>query len=297
MKKTITISLLAAGIAIASTASANGYSVPAINGNSSDPLPLFSEQKPLNERDRAALSRAQDWINADQYPFRNGDSVTYLYGGGQATVVCAPLKLCLVELEPGERVVQDGVHLGDSARWMVSPSVGANNRTHVVIKPVEVGLETSLALITDRRTYHMRLVSRRDDYMPIVAFHYPDNITAQWKSYYEHQAEERQRRTIPGTGENIADLDFNYSIKGCNSCNWRPLRVYNNGAQTIIQMGNNMGQGEAPALLVKTRQGEQIVNYRVRDDRYVVDQVFNEAILVVGVGRHQDRVTIRRTGR
>ena len=296
MKKTLKVSLLVAGMMAAGAASANGYAVPAIDANS-DPLPLFSEEKPLGERDRAALSRAQDWINADQYPYRNGDSVTYLYSGGQATVVCAPLKLCIIELEPGERVVQDGIHLGDSARWMVSPAVGANERTHVIVKPVEVGLETSLAVVTDRRVYHMRLVSRRDDYMPVVAFHYPDQIAEQWQAYYARQDEERSRRTIPETGENIADLDFDYSINGCSSCSWRPLRVYNNGQQTIIQMGKDMGQSEAPALLVKTRQGEQMVNYRVRGDRYVVDQVFDEAVMIVGVGRNQDRVTVRRTGR
>lgn len=296
MKNKITVGLLLAGIALSGPATANGYAVPAISSNA-DPLPLFSEEAQLTDRDRAALARAQDWINADQYPFRDGHRVTYLYGGGQASVVCAPLKLCIVELEEGERVVQDGVHLGDSARWMVAPSVGAGDRTHIIIKPVEVGLETSLALVTDRRTYHMRLVSRRDDYMPAVAFHYPDRIASEWQTYYEQEATDRQRRTLPETGENIADLDFNYAISGCSRCSWRPLRVYNNGQQTIIQMGSNMSQAEAPALLVKTRQGEQLVNYRVREDRYVVDQVFNEAVLILGVGRKQDRVTIRRTDR
>jgi len=293
VKKRITISFLAFSI-VAGVALADGYKVPAINEKSADPLPIFSKEIPLTERDNAALAKAKDWINADQYPFRDGNRVTYLFNGGQATVVCAPLKLCIVELDQGERVVPNGVHLGDSARWMVSPSVGAGERTHIIIKPVEVGLETSLALITDQRTYHLRLVSRRNDYMPIVAFHYPDQITSQWQAYYENKATERQRQTMPETGENIADLDFNYSIAGCDQCAWRPLRVYNNGQQTIIQMGKNMEQGEAPALLVKSRQTKQLVNYRVRKDSYVVDQVFNEAVLIVGVGRNQDRITIRR---
>lgn len=294
MKKRIAIGGLIS-VMVASAALADGYKVPAINEKSADPLPIFSKEMPLTERDHAALAKAQNWINADQYPFRDGNRVTYLFNGGQATVVCAPLKLCVVELDQGERVVPNGVHLGDSARWMVSPSVGAGERTHIIIKPVEVGLETSLALITDQRTYHLRLVSRRNDYMPIVAFHYPDQITSQWQAYYENKATDRQRQTMPETGENIADLDFNYSIAGCDQCAWRPLRVYNNGQQTIIQMGKNMEQGEAPALLVKSRQSKQLVNYRVRKDSYVVDQVFNEAVLIVGVGRNQDRITIRRT--
>jgi type IV secretion system protein VirB9 len=273
---------------------ADPYGLSSINERSSGTTPLFSNEKPLTENDKQALNRAQDWINADQYPFREGDSVTYLYGGGQATVVCAPLRLCIVELEPGEKVVQDGIHLGDTARWMITPAIGAEERTHLVIKPIEVGLETSLAVVTDRRTYHMRLISRRDDYMPIIAFNYPETINAQWESYYARETEKQQRQTISETGENIAELDFEYEIEGCRACSWRPLRVYNNGVQTIIQMGKGMKQTEAPALLVKADQEEQLVNYRVIQDRYIVDQVFNEAVLIAGVGNNQNRVTIRR---
>jgi type IV secretion system protein TrbG len=293
VKKTIVLSFLVLGMVGA--ASADDYKVPAINEKSADPLPIFSKEQPLTARDRAGLEKAKNWINADQYPYRDGNRVTYLFDGGQVTVVCAPLKLCVVELAEREKVMPNGVHLGDSARWMVSPSVGAGDRTHIIIKPVEVALETSLVLITDQRTYHLRLVSSRNDYIPITAFHYPDQISAQWQAYYENKASERQKQTIPETGENIADLDFNYSISGCSQCSWRPLRVYNNGQQTIIQMGEDMKQGEAPALLVKSRKSKQLVNYRVQNGRYIVDQIFNEAILVMGVGSNQDRVTIRRT--
>jgi type IV secretion system protein VirB9 len=37
-----------------------------------------------------------------------------------------------------------------------------------------------------------------------------------------------------------------------------------------------------------------LVNYRVQDGRYIVDQVFDQAVLVVGVGAKQERVTIVR---
>ncbi|TXH83454.1 MAG: P-type conjugative transfer protein TrbG, partial [Thauera aminoaromatica] len=38
-------------------------------------------------------------------------------------------------------------------------------------------------------------------------------------------------------------------------------------------------------------------NYRVQGDRYIVDTIFDKAILIAGVGRSQDRVTITRTGK
>lgn len=37
-----------------------------------------------------------------------------------------------------------------------------------------------------------------------------------------------------------------------------------------------------------------LVNYRLQADRYIVDAVFDKAVLIVGVGSNQDRVTISR---
>lgn len=37
-----------------------------------------------------------------------------------------------------------------------------------------------------------------------------------------------------------------------------------------------------------------MVNYRVHGDRYIVDNVFDKAILIAGIGPGQDRVTITR---
>jgi type IV secretory pathway VirB9-like protein len=39
-----------------------------------------------------------------------------------------------------------------------------------------------------------------------------------------------------------------------------------------------------------------MVNYRVRGDYYVVDRLFDQAVLVAGVGRQQDRETIQYSG-
>ena len=54
-------------------------------------------------------------------------------------------------------------------------------------------------------------------------------------------------------------------------------------------------------LLVVRREGgifrdeeTVMVNYRVQGNRYIVDTVFDRAILIAGVGGSQDRVTISR---
>lgn len=265
------------------------------SAGSSDPIPLFSKEMPLSERDRAALKYANQWLGAARYPSRDGDRVVYLYGAGQPTLVCAPLELCVIYLESGEQVVENGVHLGDTVRWQIAPAVGADHRTQLVVKPVDVGLETSLVVITNRRTYHIRLVSRRKDYMPGIEFKYPGNIASEW-NLYQQQVQQEKAHNSTAEGVNLADLDFNYQISNCSGCDFKPTRVYNDGAQTVIEMPKHINRGSAPALLVSGAQGEELVNYRVQNGKYIVDRLFKRAILINGVGRQQQKVTIEWKG-
>ena len=164
---------------------------------------------------------------------------------------------------------------------------------------MDVGLETSLIVTTNRRTYHLRLRSHRTEFMPRVAFTYTEDAMAKWDAIKTREVKEKQSRTIPQTGEYLGDLNFAYDVSG--SAAWKPVRVYNDGTKTIIQMPSTMQQTEAPTLLVVRKDGgvftdeeTVMVNYRVQGDRYIVDTVFDKAVLIAGVGSSQDRVTITR---
>lgn len=274
---------------------ADGYEVPDIAAKHSAPLPLLAEDIPLSERDHAALKYANQWLQGERYPYRDGDRVVYLYGAGQPTLVCAPLELCVIYLEAGEQVVENGVHLGDTVRWQIAPAIGADKRTQLVVKPVDVGLETSLVIITNRRTYHIKLRSRRADYMPGIAFKYPAHLAGQWQDYYQ-KTQKTELHQSTADGVNLAELDFNYRISGCDNCNFTPVRVYNDGSQTVIEMPKSLSRGSAPALLVSSEQGEELVNYRVNGGKYIVDRLFMRAILISGVGKQQQKVTIEWAG-
>lgn len=273
---------------------ADAYTVPDISDNTA-PLPLLSPDMPLSERDQAALKYADQWLQGKRYPYRESDRVVYLYGAGQPTLVCAPLELCVIYLQAGERVVENGVHLGDAVRWQIAPAVGADERTQLVVKPVDVGLKTSLVVITDRRTYHVNLISRKHDYMPGIAFKYPGNLAAQWQDYYQ-QSQAQKTHQSTSDGVDLADLDFNYHITYCSSCNFKPIRVYNDGSQTVIEMSSSLSRTNAPALLINDSQGQELVNYRLDKQKYVVDRLFDEAILISGVGRKQQKVIIKWQG-
>lgn len=286
---------------LASLAYADGYIVPDLNGNanysydSSSPLPLMSPDVPLDERDTEALKYSNLWLKSERYPHQEGDRVVYLFGSGQPTLVCSPLQVCVIYLQAGEKIVPNGAHLGDAVRWHVSPAVGADNRTQLVIKPIDVGLSTTLAVITDRRTYHIKLVSRQNDYMPGIAFKYPSDLNAQWEKFYKQEIVKKEHQSMPD-GSDITKLDFNYYISGCD-CDFRPVRIFNDGQQTIIEMNKSLNNSEIPALLLSSKQGNQLVNYRYKDNKYIVDRLFKEAILIRGVGRNQEKVIITWNGK
>ena len=265
----------------------------------------FSGSNPvLTAQEKAAIAMAEKWRNAGptgMKPVRGPDgAIRFLFGAQQPSIVCAVMQVCDVELQTGEQV--NSIHIGDSARWIIEPAItgnGASEVQHLIIKPMDVGLETSLVVTTNRRSYHLRLRSHRTDFMPRVSFTYPDEAIAKWEDIKQRDVKSRQDRTIPATGEYLGDLNFAYDVSGAAS--WKPVRVYNNGIKTIIQMPAAMAQTEAPALLVVRKDGGALgdsdsvmVNYRVQGDRYIVDTVFDKAILIAGVGRSQDRVTITR---
>jgi type IV secretion system protein TrbG len=171
----------------------------------------------------------------------------------------------------------------------------------MVVKPTDVGLETNLVFFSDRRVYHFVLKSHRTEYMPRVSFVYPDDVLTKWQSMRTKEQAQRQSRTTQ-SGEYLGELDFEYDVSG--NAPWKPVRVYNDGVKTVIQMPAEMKQTEAPALLVLKRPGGiirdeelAVVNYRLHGNRYVVDNLFETAILVAGVGRSQERITITRRER
>ncbi len=260
------------------------------------------ESVKLTAKEMNALAIAKTWQQGDimtENPVIGADgSIEYLFGAEQPAVVCAVMQITDIELQRGENVTS--VNLGDSVRWQVQPAVSGGDVTHILVRPKQVGLETSMVITTDKRTYHIRLRSHRSEYMPRVKFFYIEDALDKWALIKTTAAAKREAATIPETKEYLGDLDFNYAVGG--KASWKPVRVYNDGSKTILEMPDTLRQKEAPTLLVVRRDGrllkknEQVmVNYRVQNGRYIVDAVFDQAVLVVGVGGNQERVTITRT--
>lgn len=261
------------------------------------PSPTYvSDRKvPLSAKEQTALKLSKAFIDRNVPPVltENG-RVTYAYGLTMPSVVCAPFMVSDVEFQAGEFV--NDVVMGDTARWKVSLArSGSPEATHLIVKPMDAGLETMAVVTTDRRVYHIRFKSQPKGHMAYIGFVYPEDADTALRKQIAAQRRQDTWKTasLPTGGTtDISRLDFNYDINGRAS--WKPVQVYNDGRQTYVKLPKTAGQSEMPVLLVRREGGDVLVNYRVKDDTLVVDDIFTEAVLLAGVGGGQQRVTLRR---
>jgi len=220
------------------------------------------------------------FINAVQvYPYSEGT----LY-----RLFAAPEHVTDIALQPGETL--GAVAAGDTVRWVIgdTPSgAGDTKRTHILVKPVRVGLTTNLVITTDRRVYHLTLVSTARSPMIALSWSYPaDDMMALARG-----------GSAPTIAANIPveGLNFNYRIGGDKPA-WRPVRAFDDGRQTYVEFPADLAVGEAPPLFLTDKSGAaQLVNYRQKGRYYVVDRLFQTAELRLGT-KHQDIVKIDRLG-
>ncbi|WP_245269734.1 P-type conjugative transfer protein TrbG [Ensifer sp. WSM1721] len=241
-----------------------------------------------NETKGAAISN--QWRAGRGLVTRGADGkVIFLFGEVQPSVVCSPLQVCDIELQAGE-VVRD-VLVGDTVRWKVEPATSGavgGQAIHLIVKPSEPGLVTSMVVTTSRRTYHIQLKSNVAQYMARVGFEYPEDVSNRLKDINARL----EMSTIPGANVPAEKLNFGYSVSG--SASWRPTRVYSDGAKTYIQFPRSLAGQDAPVLFVISGGENRIVNYRMNSGMMVVDYNIDRAVLVSGVGWKQQKITIRR---
>jgi P-type conjugative transfer protein TrbG len=261
---------------------------------------LLAEQPPEVQQ---ALKEHRD---DGKWPvYRTRERVLYPYDEGPEPIVdCAPLRTTDIQLEPGETITD--VAMGDTERWMATPAASGDPRNpvpHLAVKPQLPGIETNLTIYTTKHIYHLVLRSRRRA-MQEVEFYYPDELLAAMKKADAAAARAKQEAVDPpADSDNVvrvasvdpAQLNFSYAVSGPN-VPWKPIRAFDDGSHVYIQMPSTMKTSDAPALLIDAGNGTQMVNYRVEGNYYVVDRLFTNAILVSGVGRQQDRVTISYAG-
>ena len=246
----------------------------------------FADNVDLDDRDLKTLSKL-DLLDAKQVAgtaYKAG-LVTFAYGSGIPTVVCALLELTDLAFEKGESILS--VQLGDSVRWNIESAISgsANDSVeHLIVKPLEAGLKTSMLITTDRRTYHIRLKSTEADFMPAVVFSYPNSLKLPSKKHYgddsylqytsnyesnedhndysetnsslknyssvqnvSYEGNSRPALNVAATyNDSTQRRNYNYSVDGDSKI--IPQNVYDDGKRTFIVMNNPINSNYLPVL-------------------------------------------------
>jgi type IV secretion system protein TrbG len=229
---------------------------------------------------------ASGFVNGAQvYPFSEG-TIFLAYA--------APGLVTDIVLQPGEALIS--VASGDTARWVIGDTTsgsGDTKQTHVLVKPFSSGLATNLVITTDRRAYHIKLVSTSVTALSSMRWTYPhDELLA-----LRRKAEAERAAAPVAAGLAVEALNFNYAISGDKPV-WRPVRAFDDGQKTYVEFPASLASSEAPPLFLVGSDGKtELVNYRLSGRFYVVDRIFDAAELRLGLKNQQvvriDRVSSR----
>ena len=244
----------------------------------------------LNGKEKKSLTLQSRWQRNTLDPITTRNGMTcFFYGHSNPTIIVTPYKVADLQLQPGE--VINSMVLGDNARWfaeIVFSGSGDISTSHVVFKALDSGLTTTAVITTDRRVYHINLKSDRKEHMLYTGFIYPQDHIAITKAAQEKEIKEKQKRRT-AEGFDIAELNFDYEISG--NAGWKPLQVFDNGVKTYIKLPKLQ---EMPMFMVKTTAGKGLVNYRVKNNCFIVDRIFDQAYLIAGVGKDKEELILTR---
>jgi type IV secretion system protein VirB9 len=216
-------------------------------------------------------------------------------------IFTAPDRMTAIELQPGELITSENgkPKAADTVQWVadtVTTGEGAQRHIVVMIKPILSGIETNMLIPTNRHLYSLLLRAETHSYMPLVSFTYPsDDVPERAASTLMNPSigvaavpPTGSAAIQEGVGASPESLNFGYRTKGAKQV-WTPVRVFDDGRKTYLQMPVDTKVWESPALFVmEERSAPQLVNYRVKGDYYIVDRLFHRAQLRVGIKNFVD---------
>ncbi len=229
--------------------------------------------------------------------FTNANQV-YAYADGALFEIYTSVgKVTDITLQPGEHLTGSGpVAAGDTARWIIGDTEsgsGESRLVHILVKPTQDKLSTNLVINTDRRTYHIELHATGQTYMAAVSWHYPQDELLAIRGKAQAEAEKAQAAPI-ASAIDPTRLNFAYRIDG-DRVAWRPILAFDDGRQVFIELPAGIASSELPPLFVIGPNGSSdLVNYRIKDNFFVVDHIFDVAELRLGDKHSQKVVRIKR---
>jgi type IV secretion system protein TrbG len=195
-------------------------------------------------------------------------------------VLARPKSVTHVEFGSDEQIIT--VAGGDTKNWELTPTA---NRRHLFIKPIFEQMETSMTVITDKRTYQfvLRSTGNGAKWYQRVTWHYGQDmlleLRAEESKASDKAAAKKQEVEPTHTGVPVEQLRFEYEISG--EAPFRPTVVFSDGRFTWIRLPRDIP--EWPALFAITSDSEAaVVNYVPRGEYMLAQQVIDRGVLKLG---------------
>jgi type IV secretion system protein VirB9 len=207
-------------------------------------------------------------------------------------LLAKPKAVTHIQFAPDEAI--QSVAAGDTVNWEFTPT---RNRKNLFVKPRYENQETSLTVLTDKRSYQFVLRSTGEGrkWYQRVSWQYASETLLASDSTSETEptpAAAAARPLSPPTapaGEITiapAQLRFGYEIRG--EAPFRPRMVFDDGRFTYFQMPSALQ--ELPALFaVVEGSNYALVNFELKGDYLVAQRLLPAAVLKLG--REEVRVS------
>jgi type IV secretion system protein VirB9 len=217
-------------------------------------------------------------------------SYRFTYGADMPTIRVGVGDSCDIEFQAGESIRR--AFLSDTVRWKLADGVsGPANIPHLLVKPTQAKISATLTVLTDRRAYHIRLLSTFESHPEYVGFQYPSERPAATASA-PASASVNADEEIIATYTCGAKLDSAYTSSGANE--FRDAQICNDGKHTYINVPEWRGDLPMPYLL--DNGVDEIANYSYDPlhRQFIIDGAPTRLALIRGTGRGQSRTTFTR---
>ncbi len=221
-------------------------------------VPGPTTQMLVNPAPAAETNYTQDAVNA-----QGTSTMTFAYAPNQLyKIYCRRGYLTDISFKKGEAISFVGG--GDTAGWAVSQTV-VDGVPHLYIKPIVETSTTNLIVTTNKRSYQLILHSS-DWYNPMVTWTYGAEDMEQANV---QKQQDDALKTAKIAVSDIENLDFSFEVSGKNA-EYKPEMVFTDGEKTYLKF-KKIPRTQVPLFIQqKGERGMTIVNYRQKDDYYIV---------------------------
>lgn len=212
-------------------------------------------------------------------------------------IITSPGKITDFQLKPGEQI-SGTPFVTDSTNWKFTMGTSVESGQtiqHLFISPLQVGLDTTMIVLTNQRTYRFRMASFENQYMTGLSFRYPVQLSD--GTYVSENFEKYMADTFL-TGAYSVDLtkvDYSYRVEVAKGKpTWSPVTVYSDDTKTYMQLPVSIANSDSmPSVYLVKNGQENLVNYRIIGNIYQIDNVIsseNEYLLLKSGQDEQVRV-------